>query len=715
MSDFFDKPAGPVDFRAEAESLAAGHPLPPARSKEELLKQLHELQVSQIELEMQGSALAELQLLKDKFEAGLNHYAELYDRAPVSYFSIERSGAISRVNLAAAALLRSARPRLLGRPFEQFLAPASQMHFRRFLQNVFDSGLRQVIEVSLFDELAQVERVRIEANVDTASHACRMVVTELGGAEMRETALRRAFIVFDNIREGVLITDATNRIVSVNPAFTRITGYAAEEAIGRDPGFLSRGAHSPVFYEAMWDSLERTGSWQGELLNRRKDGALFIEWLSITQMRAEDGGVGNYIGVFSDISERKQAELAMRAVRHELDERVAERTGEMLQANQLLHLEIAERERAQVALREAEHFFHTTIDALQDRVLVLDETGIVLHANHACRSFATHDGIGADYLRHCATSSGWTGGAGVELASGIQGVCAGLLGSFALEYAFMDREGRQLWFQARVSCFPGAGPRRVVVAHTDVTGRKRMEADLLQSQAQLRLLALHLETAKEDERKRISRDIHDDLGQNLLALRIDISMLESRTRARHPRLHGRAAAVLANVDTTIRSVRGIMNELRPPVLDLGLQAALEWQIGDFIKRSGIACRLDAPDETLFARIDDGDGAGVGVVLFRIVQEALSNVLRHSQAKSVIIAMRSVGEVLELGIFDDGIGVTPALRDKAQCFGLIGIAERIAALGGDFRIEDYLPGDGCRLRMRIPLPASSSTSPSAPAA
>jgi PAS domain S-box-containing protein len=699
MSKLFDKRQGQVDFRAEAESFAAGNPLAPGKSKEELLRQLHELQVSQIELEMQSSALAELQLLKDKFEAGLNHYAELYDRAPVSYFSIERGGTISRVNLAAAALLRSSRPKLLGRPFEQYLTPASQVHFRRFLQNVFDSGLRQVLEVSLFDERTLADRVRIEANVDTASHACRMVVTELGGAEMRESALRRAFIVFDNIREGVLITDADNRIVSVNPAFVRITGYAAEEAIGRDPGFLSRGTHTTVFYAAMWDSLARTGSWQGELLNRRKDGTLFVEWLSITQMRAEDGGVGNYIGVFSDISERKRADLAMRAVRSELDERVAARTGDMLQANQLLHQEIAERERAQVALREAEHFFHATIDALQDRVLVLDESGIVLHANQTCRRFTDHEGTGADYLRHCAMAPGWQGGAGIELAGGIQGVSAGLLDSYALEYEFLTTAGARLWFQARVSRFPGGGLPRIVVAHTDITARKAMEADLLQSQAQLRQLATHLETAKEDERRRISRDIHDELGQNLLALRIDISMLESRTRAGHPRLHGRASAVLENVDTTIRSVRGIMNALRPPVLDLGLQAALEWQIGDFVKRSGIACRLDVADERLFARID----GATGVVLFRVVQEALSNVMRHSQARTATIAMTGAGDALELVIADDGIGVASELRGKRQCFGLIGIAERIAALDGAFALEDYRAGQGCRLSMRIPLP------------
>ena len=702
MKKSFDQPGNYAVLRAQAEYLAAGNVIEPGQSNEDLLRQLHELRVSQIELQMQSAALVELQQIKDEFETGLNHYAELYEMAPASYFSIERSGHISRVNVAASTLLKTPKPQLLGRKFEQFIAPEAQRRFRRFIDAVFDSGARQVLEVALFQAAQGIERVRIEANVDPASHSCRMIVTDLGDPDARESALRRAFVILDNVKEGVVVTDADMRIISVNPSFTAITGYLAEEAIGRHPDFLGSGTNQPQFYEDMWDEVRRHGGWQGEVLNRKKNGGRYVEWLSITQIRAPEGGVSNFVGVFSDITERKLAETALRQLHLELDQRVVERTGELVRANHLLLQEIAERERAEVALRDAEHFFHATIDSLSDRVLVLDRDGTIIHANIACLAHAGHAGVGAPYLHHCATDLRWQRNAGVELAAGIREVIGGTRVAFSLEYEFLAR-GTPCWFQTTVRRFLSEGPLRVVVSHTDVTERKAMEGALRHSHAQLRQLASHLETAKEDERKRISRDIHDELGQNLLALRIDISMLSARTEHSHPLLHRRVGAVLSNVDTTIKSVRGIMNELRPLVLDLGLHAAMEWQIGDFKKRSGIACHLIVPDEAIFGAL----GGDIEIVLFRVLQEALSNVIRHARARKVDIELRAGAGQLLMSIRDDGIGVTPPQRKKGQCFGLIGIAERISALGGQFELEKFEQGQGCQLAMRIPLPGQSA--------
>jgi len=701
MNNLPDPPPSPAQLRAEAEAIAEGRQLVPGKSRDDMLRQLHELQVSQIELEMQSNAMGQLQLLKEQFESRLIYYAELYERAPVAYFSIERGGAISRANLAAATLLKMTKPKLIGRPFEQFLAPEGQIRFRAFINDVFDSSVRRVLDVALFDDLSGSGRVRIEANVDPSAQVCRMIVTDLGGVDLRESALRRAFVVFDSIREGVVIADAGSRIVSVNPAFTRMTGYMPEEVIGRDPSFLGRGVPAQPLYDLLREALGLHGSWQGDLTGQRRDGSLFVAWLSVTQMPAIGGAVGNFICVFSDITERKQADVALRVLHRELDDRVRERTSELLQANELLHLEIRERERVQAALHETQHFFHATVDALSDRVVVLGENGIIMHANKACCDYAGHAGCGADYFDYCRTDPRWIDAAGIALVAGIEAVLGAELPTFSMEYAFQPRQhdaSRRHWFQVRVSRFVGPGPLRVVVAHADITERKDMEEALRQSHAQLRQLAMHMETAKEDERKRISRDIHDDLGQNLLALRIDISMLGARTATSHPRLHQRVASVLSNVDTTIKSVRGIMNELRPPVLDLGLQAAMEWQIGDFKKRSGIAVELFVHSDSAFAAID----SETGVVLFRVVQEALTNVLRHARARMVLIEIDADDDVLTLSINDDGMGITPVQRQKSGCFGLVGIAERIAALGGSFALGNYVPGTGCCLTMRIPL-------------
>jgi PAS domain S-box-containing protein len=665
---------------------------------EQARERLQQLQLSQIELELQSAALAELQQISLEFETGLQRYAELYERAPVGYFSLTRDGAIARANLAACALLNRPKQQLLGKPFEQFVAAEAQGRLRRFIDAVFDGGARQVLEVMLFQDFGWV---RIEANVDPEScceaGVCRVIVTELSDPELGESALRRAFIILDNINEGVLVTDARNRIVSVNPSFTKITGYRAEEAIGRDPSFLRGGAPGP-YHAEMWRRLNEDGSWQGEVANRKKNGEPFIEWLSITELRAPNGEVANFVGVFTDISERKRAEDALRELHAELDERVIARTAELTRANSLLHLEIGERERAEVALRDAEHFFHATIDSLAERVLVLDQDGTIVHANKACCEFAGHAGAGIFYLAHCENDRRWQRGAGRELADGIRAVIDGARHRFALEYEF-DAGVTARWFQATVSRFLGDGPLRVVVAHTDVTERKGMERALRQSHGRLRQLTTHLETVKEDERARISRDIHDELGQNLLALRIDISMLAARTAHSHPHLHQRVNTVLGNVDLTIKSVRDIMNQLRPMVLDLGLQATLDWQIAEFEKRSGgVSCALRVADENLFGLIGDE----LAIAVFRIVQEGLSNVTRHAQARRVDIALGIHDGWLRLSIEDDGVGVLPQRRRKSRCFGLLGMAERVGALGGRFELAKYVKGEGCRLSMAIPM-------------
>src|SRR5471032_1491460 len=149
------------------------------------------------------------------------------------------------------------------------------------------------------------------------------------------------------------------------------------------------------------------------------------------------------------------------------------------------------------------------------------------------------------------------------------------------------------------------------------------------------------------------------------ALSIDISMLSARTSERHARLHQRVDAVLENVDTTISSVRGIMNELRPAVLDLGLQAALEWQVGEFRKRSGLACSLTLPDDAVFGAI----APEMEIVLFRTLQEALSNVRRHAGASRVdVLLARPEGRLL-FSVSDNEIGIAPHNRDKSDSFGL----------------------------------------------
>ncbi|GAB3401466.1 CHASE domain-containing protein [Massilia agilis] len=219
------------------------------------------------------------------------------------------------------------------------------------------------------------------------------------------------------------------------------------------------------------------------------------------------------------------------------------------------------------------------------------------------------------------------------------------------------------------------------------------QAELIRSHHKLRRLAAHAEHIKEAERKRIAREIHDDLGQNLLALRIEAELLFSRTRERHPRLHARAGATLNHIDRTIKSVRQIINDLRPTVLDLGLNAAVDWQVADFRRRTGILCDLVEYHRDI--RVNDE----LATAAFRILQESLSNVRRHAHANWVRVDLLVENGWLRMSIRDNGTGFVRGAR-KPGSFGLLGIEERVNMLGGTFSIGDA-PGGGTVIDIALP--------------
>nr|WP_229259028.1 CHASE domain-containing protein [Duganella flavida] len=249
--------------------------------------------------------------------------------------------------------------------------------------------------------------------------------------------------------------------------------------------------------------------------------------------------------------------------------------------------------------------------------------------------------------------------------------------------------------------------RAVKMAKEMTRELRTSQARLQQSHLKLRRLAAHADQIKELERKRIAREIHDDLGQNLLVLRIDVDMLCTRTRHRHPRLHARAQHTLGQIDRTIKSVRHIINDLRPTVLDLGLNAAVEWQIAQFRQRSGMMCELVEHQAEI--RIDDH----CATAFFRVLQESLSNILQHAHASLVRVDLRQIDGTLRMTISDNGIGLRDASRNKAGSFGLVGIEERISLLGGSCAITGS-PNGGTTVAVSVPVSRAPSRETPEPA-
>lgn len=246
--------------------------------------------------------------------------------------------------------------------------------------------------------------------------------------------------------------------------------------------------------------------------------------------------------------------------------------------------------------------------------------------------------------------------------------------------------------------------RRAIQMANGMTEELRASQIRLQlSHQKLRRLAAHADQIKEEERKRIAREIHDDLGQNLLVLRIDADMLASRTHRRHPRLNARARSTLEQIDATIKSVRQIINDLRPTVLDLGVNAAVEWQVAQFRQRTGIACEVSESHDDIC--LSDQ----CATALFRILQESLSNISQHAHASRVQVKLEKCRDTVSMSISDNGVGAAIDGRNKLGSFGLVGIEERIKLLGGTFYIESS-PGAGMSVHVSVPLGADATAFP-----
>jgi PAS domain S-box-containing protein len=244
------------------------------------------------------------------------------------------------------------------------------------------------------------------------------------------------------------------------------------------------------------------------------------------------------------------------------------------------------------------------------------------------------------------------------------------------------------------------GLNGIVVNLRDCTERYRFEQQLRESERQLRLLAAHIEDAREQERTRIARDIHDNLGQMLSVLKLDLAGLPLQHRFENPAsqeaFEGEVAAMLGRVDSTIDTVRRISAELRPGILDhVGLPAALRWQLHEFTSRTGLRSTCSGLNQELKLP------AGHATAVFRIFQEILTNILRHAAASSITVRLRADGGWLTLRVADDGKGIDLKRLSDPDALGIVGMRERARIAGGEVRFAAGRRG-GTVVTVHIPM-------------
>lgn len=277
---------------------------------------LQELRVHQVELEMQNEELRRTQLA---LEDSLKRYVSLYEFAPVGYLTLNENGTIEEANLISADLLGENRSTLLKQRFPRFIAPEDGERWHQHFYCVLQHGKSKSCELRMrrvdgTQFYARVDCLLLEPKVESTENInalmIRVAITDITELRLAEQELSVAATVFES-QEGMMVTDAKHVILKVNQAFTNITGYTAEEVVGKTPHLLSSGRHNAEFYAAMWSRISSTDAWQGEIWNRRKCGEIFPQWLTITAVKGEHGEVTHYVATLTDITARKLAEDEM--------------------------------------------------------------------------------------------------------------------------------------------------------------------------------------------------------------------------------------------------------------------------------------------------------------------------------------------------------------------------------------------------------------------
>jgi PAS domain S-box-containing protein len=526
------------------------------------LRMLHELDVHQIELEMQN---AELRAARDEAENLLGQYTELYDFAPVGYFTLTPNGAIRRVNLTGATLVGSDRSKLVGHSFAMLLAASQRVDFKAFLEQVFEIEAKQSAEF----HLRSANRiVSIQAQRSAGEWDCSAIVQDITERMQVREKMRLSEIryrrLFEATQDGILLVDpGTSRIIEANPFMTLLLGYPREQLIGKELfeiGLLKDEAAS----RAMFRGLKSRHEVRYENLPLKSKTGRHQEVEVVANLYQENGQSVIQCNI-RDITVRKLAE-------------------DMFRQNEKLSMDI----------------------------------------------------------------------------------------------------------------------RRSKVVEEDLRAKRKEQSRVLRQtrlqERQLRELSHGIMQAQEEERKRISRELHDVIAQALVSINLHLSVLAQDSAAVPESLKQQIGKTQLLVQKALQIVHEFARELRPTMLDdLGLIPALQEYMQRFMEDTGIRVTLEA-----FAKIDQFTSA-VRTVLYRVAQEALTNVARHSKASSAEVSIETLADVVRMTIKDNGQGFQvsgKAGSRRKNRLGLIGMRERVELIGGTLQVLSA-PGGPTTIRVEIP--------------
>ncbi|HXD41467.1 MAG TPA: PAS domain S-box protein [Ramlibacter sp.] len=368
----------------------------------------------------------------------------------------------------------------------------------------------------------------------------------------------------------------------------------------------------------------------------------------------------------------------------------------ILTASSLLKRGVIRQAELARALRDANDRYHQTIDSVMDAIVAVDESHNILLFNPAAErmfGLAKADMIGQPLARLVPERVREAHVLHMDRFMCTRGESRAMAAN--VEITGLRADGTEFPIESTISQTLIEGRPQLTAVLRDITQRRRSEENLHEMNRQLRSLSSSLQAVREQERTRIAMELHDDLGQQLTGLKLELSWLGGRLKEGRQATPEEVGAMRRLLDTAIASVRRIATDLRPLILDdLGFGEAVAWQTAEFAKRSGLDIAIDLQAQELVK--DDV----VATALFRIVQESLTNVVRHAGATSVQVRLASDGSDLVLTVRDNGTGIAGGPR-AGSGIGLVSMRERATALGGQLRIVGE-PGAGTTIEVTLPL-------------
>lgn len=624
-----------------------------APSVESLQQSLHELDVHRIELEMQNE---ELRNLQGALEASRMRYFQLFESAPIALLTLSANGMIQEANAKAQNLLGVEGSRLIKQALSRYIHPDSQDTYYLFQKQTKLAMLAQSCELQMVSAQGHGFWAHIEGSAippsasDSASPGgtgLRLSLGDISHAKATEEELTIAGTAFES-RTGKLVCNHKREVLRVNRAHTQASGFTQAELAGKPFHFLDLERHGATFASTLWDCVDRTGTWSGEVWSRHKDGSSRLEHLELFSVNNKAGVLTHYVANFRDLSE--------------LD---ALRSSSSLWQNR----------------------FHALFENALNSIVLTNNEGQYLDANPAACALL---GYARQELLALRASDLLVADTALGDASPLWKKHIDARSQYG-RLGMRSKSGQLLVLE--YTAVTDIQPGLHLTMLSDVTAQIHAEKALRETQHRLRTFSLRQQEEFDQLRSSVARDLHDQIGQTLTALKLEVDFASTAIPDSAPRMH-------QLIRNAVATVRDVSRTLRPAILDFGLPTALMTLAQDLSMRSDVDIELEIQPHLPSLCLQHEQA------LYRIAQEALSNATKHACARHIAISLSQLQALLTLEIMDDGCGFDPSANSHQGGLGLSGMQERCSLMGASFSLKTSR-GAGTRIRVELAVSAEGA--------